>query len=504
MREEERKYSAARTPAPAVLAGLLTVLGALPGVRVEQLPPLVLCATYWDTPDLRLARAGVTVRHRTGEDGPPWQVKIPLDRDAREELAFAGGDDAPPPEAAVLVTAWARGADLEPVAELTTHRSTFGLYPSDDAGPVPTLVEVVDDEVAVSSAGADSTFREIEVERKDGERDLLDLVDAALIAHGAVPGELVPKLVRALGPRLPEPPAAAQLTPSSPAADVLTAALRRTVARLQRHDPLVRRRAEDAVHQMRVCCRRLRSDLRTFRSMLDEEWTRGLREELTWLAARLGAVRDSEVLRARLRRTALAEPLAPLPTDPIDRVDADLATRDMAAWDALDAALISERYLTLLDGLVDAAARPRLRPEATGSAEEVLTPLIAKEWTHLRKRAVRLAADDPVDVWHQARIYAKRARYAAEAAAPALGGDAERLGKGIAAVQDVLGEHQDAAVAVEVWHQVTERHPDDPGLVLVCGRLMEREWNAVRGARADFPATWRKAAAAKRVKWLTT
>ncbi len=48
--------------------------------RVELLPPLRLAATYFDTADLRLARWGVTVRHRTSVPATseqPWTVKLP-------------------------------------------------------------------------------------------------------------------------------------------------------------------------------------------------------------------------------------------------------------------------------------------------------------------------------------------------------------------------------------------------------------------------------------------
>src|SRR6185503_8889312 len=63
-------------------------LGAL-----EELDPLDLRASYYDTNDLRLARHGITLRYRSGDaDGSPWTLKLPdeLDAAAREELTFAG------------------------------------------------------------------------------------------------------------------------------------------------------------------------------------------------------------------------------------------------------------------------------------------------------------------------------------------------------------------------------------------------------------------------------
>ena len=61
---------------------------------VEELAPLDLHATYWDTGDLRLARYGITLRHRTGEgERPGWTLKLPAvphDVTARDELNFDG------------------------------------------------------------------------------------------------------------------------------------------------------------------------------------------------------------------------------------------------------------------------------------------------------------------------------------------------------------------------------------------------------------------------------
>ncbi len=97
---------------------------------------------------------------------------------------------------------------------------------------------------------------------------------------------------------------------------------------------------------------------------------------MSWLADALGGVRDIEVLRARLPRTAAADLLAPLPMADVDLMDALLASRQTVAWDALDTVLASERYLALLDLLVDAASQPPLRGTAGTSGAKTL-PRIA-------------------------------------------------------------------------------------------------------------------------------
>jgi CHAD domain-containing protein len=500
VREEELKFS---VHGMFELPDLAPSLPA--GGSVRPLGHRRLRAIYFDTADLRLGRMGITLRHRTGEDGAPWHLKLPTGATGvRDELAAEGAEDTPPRALTGLVTAWVRTAALAPVATLRTDRETWLLLDAEGG----TLAEVVDDTVSIlDGTRVLSRFREIEVERGPAETGgaLLDTVAAQLTAAGAVSGEFTPKVMRALGPRAAAAPDLS--TPVMPArlassGDAVSYALRVTVRRLLDYDLRVRRAEPDAVHQMRVCCRRLRSDLRTFGSLVEKEWANQLQAELRWLGAALGGPRDAEVLRARLHRTAESDPLAPLDAAAVQRIDVELGERERADLDALAEALGSDRYTALLELLVDAARAPRLTALADQPSAYVLPSLVADAWRKLVKRASGVRLDDPDERWHAARIAAKRARYAAEAAAPALGRDAARLGKAAATVQEVLGEHQDAATAAEVWLDVAARHPADHALAVTCGRLAERERAAVRQARAAFDATWARACRPTVTRWL--
>src|SRR5205823_14033820 len=176
-----------------------------PDLSVEPLKVKKLDATYYDTRDLRLARAGVSLRHRIGDD-PPWTVKLP-DGDSgpvmsRREITFAGPAGTIPPEAAALVRAYARGEPLTAVARLKTERSRIGL----SVGGAQ-VAEVADDEVSVyHGRRLASRFREVEVEVEDDAPDgLLEAAVARLRAAGAGEPDTTPKVVRALGPRALEP-----------------------------------------------------------------------------------------------------------------------------------------------------------------------------------------------------------------------------------------------------------------------------------------------------------
>jgi len=92
------------------------------------------------------------------------------------------------------------------------------------------------------------------------------------------------------------------------------------------------------------------------------------------------------------------------------------------------------------------------------------------------------------------RVLAKRARYGADAVAPALGrkraARARKFAKKAADLQDVLGELQDSVVAGETIHEVARAHPEAGGFNLAAGRLIERELRERVGNRERFPFVW--------------
>lgn len=276
----------------------------------------------------------------------------------------------------------------------------------------------------------------------------------------------------------------------SAAGDVVRHAIALSVLRLLDNDPGVRLGADpEELHEARVATRRLRSDLRTFAPLLDPGWTTELREELRWLGGSLGRVRDAEVLADRIRRAATGLP-GP------DRAEAEglvatLEAERERAREALLEAMRSGRYLALLDCLVAASREPALGPVATEPARSVLPGLVARPWKRLRRDVRRLPPEPPDDALHRVRIRAKRARYAAEAVAPVLGKPARTLGRALAALQDVLGGHQDAVVA-ERWLRA-EAARTEPGRAFVAGLLAAGERRAAADSRARWNGVWESA-----------
>jgi CHAD domain-containing protein len=509
MVEEERKFDVdARFSLP-------DLTGCVPdGGRIVTRPPIKLRATYYDTDDLRLARAGVSLRYRRAEDGLPWTVKLPTDTPGtRHEIDRAGEPYRIPADLVALVTVYSRGADLRPVTTIRTTRVRHDLVGADDR----ILAEVADDRVAViDGTSVRGTFREIEVERKEGKRKLLSKVGKALRAAGANTGGFTAKHVRALGEAAQRSP---DLVPPSTtpgrgatAAEVITHALRADIFRTLSHDPLVRIGAplaggDTAVHQMRVGIRRLRADLLTFKPLV-ADWVMPLRRELAWIGDMLGAARDAEVLRARLRRTVTHDPVSPLDAAAIARIDAELVARHEEALDKLSAAMQSDRYVRLVNTLVLTAAAPPITDAALGPAVAILPRLVARQWHRLAdgssgiSGAGELDPAAPDDEWHAVRKRAKRARYATDAATPAIGTPAADLGMALAAVTDALGAHQDAAIAADTWLGIALADADNHSLAITVGRLIERERAAVTASRRAFPRCWADATQDRMIAWL--
>src|ERR1035441_5400024 len=446
MRETERKYESAP-------GALLPPLGGLPMVATEaDSGEQTLEAEYYDTEELRLLRAGVTLRRRRGGNDSGWHLKLPAGPGTRTEIRLPLGRAGRkvPAELAALVRAHARGAELRPVALITTRRQVRILL--DDAGS--SLAEVAADDVfaqAMGDAATLSHWQEVEVELTGGSMRLLQAADKALRRGGLRPAGHAAKLERALAGRLPAADRQARPTPRSAAAAVVLRYTAAQVAALKSADPLVRRDEPDSVHSMRVATRRLRSTLKAFPAVLRAKDTGGTGDELKWLGGVLGAARDAEVLAGCLQESVDQLP-AGLVIGPVQaRLRAHFAPVEAAGRSAVLTALDSGRYLALLGPLDQLLADPPLAAEAGRPAADVLPAAVRRMRRRVRRRmgrARRRPAGPERDLaLHEARKAAKDARYAAEAVRPAFGKQASRFARRMKKLQSVLGDHHDAVVA---------------------------------------------------------
>jgi hypothetical protein len=195
--ETEHKYDVGPDFVIPDLAGLAAGLG------VSEPAVLHLAASYFDTPDLRLAAARVTLRRRTGGPDAGWHLKLPVAPGTRRELRspLGPGSEAVPEDLATRVGEWTGGQPLQMIAILETTRTVRRI-----TGPAgQDLAEVADDLVVGRRpardgiGGSSLTWREVEVELISGTPEILAAAGARLRAAGALPSPSASKLSRVLG-----------------------------------------------------------------------------------------------------------------------------------------------------------------------------------------------------------------------------------------------------------------------------------------------------------------
>lgn len=428
-------------------------LRVLPGVIGATEPETFsLDATYFDTENLDLAGNRITLRRRTGGHDAGWHLKRPAAaRGARRELQL-GFDEAPadgevPTDLISPVVALTRTRRLIPVAAVSTTRTVTTLLGA-DGQPV---AEFAEDLVTAQSLLPGGHFQEwaeweFELLGNDPHPRLLKTAEKTLRGAGGREPSSASKLARAIGstptvvePHLGERPTALELV-------VTDIAIHRNSLITQ--DPLVRTDADDAVHQMRVACRRLRSVFSGFPTVLDAERTDHIGGELKLLARILGDARDSEVQLALDENLLKAENAS-------QSLIAELAGTEIAIHDraikAAHAAIDSDRYFALLDAIDELIASPPPGPDADLDATIAVDRAIAKSRKKIRnEQSVLSSLTEGSEEWaeqlHTIRKRAKRLRYSTDAAEPLDRKRYRKVATIAKRVQSALGDYNDSRI----------------------------------------------------------
>jgi CHAD domain-containing protein len=387
----------------------------------------VFVATYHDTADRRLARAHIALRRRLRNGTGLWEAEI-----GGEVLSAPGGPATLPEELARRLTAPLRNGKLEEVVRLRTGTEDVALLEGQH--------------VLRSYKNLDTALRDTVTPTRE-----------------------------------------AQTRRRAPAIEHVRAYLRAQVAEIERTDPLIRSGDDpDAVHDFRVAARRMRSVLKSTSELFDADWRDALRDELRWIAGELAAVRDLDVLLARLAKEASPDEA------PVLKL---LQTERRRAWKRARTALSGDRYLTLLDRIAAAVEAPPVR-----QADLSLEAVAGREFKKLRRAARKLGSKASDDQVHRARILAKRARYAAELAEPVTGKRAGRFVKAAKQFQDVVGAHQDAVAAADKIRGILDRTKSMES-AFTAGRLVERTTARRRRARRKLPRAWKRLERQGRKAW---
>ncbi|MBX3306781.1 MAG: CYTH and CHAD domain-containing protein [Nitrospira sp.] len=412
----------------------------LPRLSGTPLPRRLLTSTYYDTVAHDLARAGITLRHRIKRGKQFWQLKIPLGED-RQEVEVAGTRNDPPAALRDVLIIHLAHRKLVSVVTLRVWRSGVLVC----RGRVPVAEIALDYVTAVNHGTIVLRFRELEIEQRQGDAASLRALERRMREAGASDHDGRPKLFRALSLSTPTSPV--QPEAEAPAGDHLKFVLAQHVGWLMAHDPGTRLSTEiESLHQMRVATRRLRAVLRTCRPILSPAWVTPLEQELRWLGEVLGPARDLDVQIGYFIDESGRLPHRDRPL--LAQFLAHLRTQRVVVQQVMLSELTSARYLELIHRLQQAAQAPSVVESPVGIRE-----LAEGEFRKLRK-AVRRLRPSSLDVaLHKIRIKTKRARYAAELARISVGKPAIRFMKAARAVQDLLGQHQDAIQAERYLRQ---------------------------------------------------
>ncbi len=465
-------------------------LAAADGVTsVEEGGSADLVATYFDTDDLALTRAGVSLRRCLGGTDAGWHLKVPAG-EGRDEIVqpLSRATRTVPAALRRSVLAWTLGRELTPVAEIETHRATRRLQGAD--GEV--LAELADDRVVGTPCdGSDPVvWREWEVELVDGDSSLLTAVGALLEGIDVQPSAHRRKIDRVLAldaaPKSPDPDTAAGL---------LHRRLVEQAALLRVHDSGIRRRVPDSVHQFRVTARRLRGALATFRPLIGRAVTEPIRDELRWIARTLSDARDAEVMHERLRGLLEDEPAVVGPVR--RRMQRTYRAQEREGMRNADELLASERYFSLLRALDGLIADPPWTKKAMGNARKLARRRLRKEHRRVQGRveAAEVLADADGEAYdvavHRVRKGVKRFRYALEAAEPVIDADAELLRLKAKELSQVLGERQDTTVTRTDLLEMARAATEEAENAFTYGRLHARESTRAGELDREFEERWR-------------
>jgi triphosphatase len=241
------------------------------------------------------------------------------------------------------------------------------------------------------------------------------------------------------------------------------------------------------VHDARVATRRLRAALRLFEDILPES-SEGLDVELRWIAGYLGPVRDLDVQMKRLSAIAAELGLS----DAVSPYAAWLDQQRERAQVSFDAAFQSDRFVGLTERL---RQLNDLAPDELGDVplEDDAPRRLRQTYGKFRTRADGLCPSSPAELFHRARIGAKRLRYAAEFFEPLYGKPARRVIVAATAVQDLLGDHQDGIVNTQRIEEAVRAAGAEwpPESTLALGQLIQWEANHGVKLRHQFNSAYR-------------
>jgi CHAD domain-containing protein len=248
------------------------------------------------------------------------------------------------------------------------------------------------------------------------------------------------------------------------------------------------------VHRMRIAMRRLRVALRLFKRMLPRE-AKEFRKGLRAFARALSDTRDLDVHADVFRtyaQTVPAESLADL-----GGYELHLRRERTEARARMVERFSDDRYDELLDSfaalLEDAPSAGAARRWHSFKVSDGVDKYLKKSLKRVLKLGRKVGDEAHAKDLHRLRIRAKGLRYELEFFAIAYK-SLDKAALEAKALQDLLGEHQDACTAserLERYARSLRKHAGAP-MPAALDRLAETERQRARDVRQAFPAEWRR------------
>lgn len=426
--------------------------------KIEHARTRALKATYFDTDDLALRNAGYVLRVRDEGGQFVQTVKTVNGRSVATRVEIksilrkrrpdirAIKDDA----VRVYLAKILRRRKLAPIFATETQRMTMRLAPEPGSE-----IEIAFDTGNINCGEAKLPVNEVELELLRGRPAALVACARTLMEGSDLVLSLQAKSERGYvqvrqAANLPVTAERVHLPPRANADEAFGSIVSHCLRHLMGNWGAVTDvRDGEGVHQMRVALRRLRSALSLFAAPFRPALA-PLEEEMRWVGGVLGRARDLDVLLDDVIK----------PVAEVHGSDARLGAlaslvreRQTHAWEELLSALGSERFRQFV---FETSAATLVRPwvaAGAGSGEALLPAAafarerLAARYARLRKAGKQIGKLDEQQR-HALRIKLKKLRYAVDFFASLWPKRRTEAFRGrISALQDVLGEMNDAAVA---------------------------------------------------------
>lgn len=493
------------------------------GFTVARAVTRQLQSIYFDTPDLALKTARWSLRVR--KTGGSWVQTVKastgvvggLSTPREHEVPVAG----PVPDLTRIDDAELRerlwrlldGAALDPVFEtaMTRTKRVF-------SGPDGAVIECALDAGEIRAGERAQPLFEAELELKDGPVESLFALAGGLAGLGSARLSRFTKAERGYrlvageaGPAEAVKAGKADVSRDDTVENAFRAILRSCLAQIAANrDVTLDSDAPEGPHQLRVGLRRLRSALKVYGKALAPETREQLDTDARDLAARVGALRDLDVLAAEIVSPALAAAPVELSEPARDRLSRALASRREAVRRELRSHLEGPAVNMLvfhLGAITEGsawreAARVAHGPEIDATWDAPLEAFARKAMTRRWKAVARLGArldELELEERHDMRKALKKLRYTLEFFRPVF--DRKTLKpflRRLKRLQDVFGYLNDVVMAHALVRLVAEETDGDSAPTLAAGYVLG--WHDARAALAweDTRALWEDTRAADR------